>query len=47
MKTFACSSIEPSVRRMAPTAFEALYTKWFGEFNDNARAFFLWNTPTP
>ena len=28
-------------------AFRTLYTKWFGEFNDNARVFYLWNTPTP
>ena len=27
--------------------FRTLYTKWFGEFNDNTRVFFLWNTPTP
>jgi polar amino acid transport system substrate-binding protein len=28
-------------------AFQTLYTKWFGEFKDTTRAFFLWNTPTP
>ena len=27
--------------------FHTLYTKWFGELNDNSRAFFRWNTPTP
>ena len=28
-------------------AFQTLYTKWFGEFKDTTRTFFLWNTPTP
>jgi polar amino acid transport system substrate-binding protein len=25
--------------------FQALYRKWFGEFDEGARQFFLWNTP--
>lgn len=28
----------------ASAAFRELYTKWFGEFNENTAAFFLWNT---
>lgn len=29
----------------ASTDFQALYRKWFGEFDEGARQFFLWNTP--
>lgn len=28
-------------------AFPAQYAKWFGEFNERTRLFFLWNTLTP
>lgn len=31
----------------ASAEFGALFTKWFGEFNDKTRTFFLWTTVTP
>ena len=31
-------------RRYAAGDFAALYAKWCGEFDERARAFFVWNT---
>ena len=29
----------------ASDGFGELYTRWFGEFDDKSRTYFIWNTP--
>jgi ABC-type amino acid transport substrate-binding protein len=38
--------VDRSLSQLYPTnGFRDVYKKWFGEFDEATRTFFLWNTP--